>query len=682
MPTITNTPAIAGKMTTPVARVLIVEDELLIADNLEDILLEAGYAVVGIAVSVQEAQELLVDHQPDVVLLDIYLKGGETSLEFARTLRAQHIPFIYISANANEGVLDTIKATQPHGYIVKPFRTKDILYTLEIAFYRHAHSLEQKLREEKMLQISLTNALTEASDWTQKLLNVATYLQPFIPFDLITISLEDGKNTRSCSFFRIGLNEYQTIQPVDFLRMTGLTEQKYDQLRAEIPPVEGITFFNGKEYAESCQRFRLKQIIAKTFSLQANLLAIIPTTQGSKFTVSFYSRQPDTYLPDHVSLVDRLQQSIKLTLERLLAFDEIARLNEQLGRENKYLQEQVKSTASFNEIVGSSPKLKQVFKQVEKVAPTDATVLLTGESGTGKELFARAIHTLSLRNDKLLVKVNCATLPANLIESELFGHEKGAFTGATERRIGKFELAHGGTIFLDEIGEMPIDLQAKLLRVLQEKEFERLGGKGAHHTDVRVIAATNRHLEKEIAEGRFRLDLYYRLSVFPILLPALRERQEDIPLLAHFFAQKFSQRMGKSYQGISETTLADLLSYSWPGNIRELENIIEQAVIISDGRDPLALGRSLAKNWIINSPLNGPSAYTLTTHLDQIPLGTTEPKTLSDVKNRHEQTEREHILSILQQTNGKIRGKGGAADLLGLKPTTLEYRMERLGIKK
>ncbi|MVM42278.1 response regulator [Spirosoma sp. HMF3257] len=238
MATITNTPAIAGKMTTPVARVLIVEDELLIADNLEDILLEAGYAVVGIAVSVQEAQELLVDHQPDVVLLDIYLKGGETSLNFARTLRAQHIPFIYISANANDGVLDTIKATQPHGYIVKPFRTKDILYTLEIAFYRHAHSLEQKLREEKMLQISLTNALTEASDWTQKLLNVATYLQPFIPFDLITISLEDGKHTRSCSFFRIGLNEYQTIQPVDFLRMTGLTEQKYDQLRAEIPPLK------------------------------------------------------------------------------------------------------------------------------------------------------------------------------------------------------------------------------------------------------------------------------------------------------------------------------------------------------------------------------------------------------------------------------------------------------------
>jgi transcriptional regulator with GAF, ATPase, and Fis domain len=682
MPTSTN-PAIAGRPINPAARVLIVEDELLIADNLEDILLEAGYTVVGIAVSVQEAQELLVEHQPDLVLLDIYLKGGETSLDFARILGVQHIPFIYISANANDGVLDKIKATQPYGYIVKPFRTKDILYTLEIAFYRHAHSLEQKLREEKMLQISLTNALTEPSDWTQKLLNVATYLQPFIPFDLITLSLDEGKTSRSCSFFRIGLNEYQTIHPVDLLRMTGLTAQKYDQLRTEIPSLEGIILLNGNEFTEYCQRFRLAQIIAKTFSLQANLLATLSTTQGSLFTVSFYSRQPDTYLPDHVALFERLQQSLRLTLERLLAFDEIARLNEQLGRENKYLQEEVKTTASFNEIVGTSPKLHHVFKQVEKVAPTDATVLLTGESGTGKELFARAIQSLSSRKDKLLVKVNCATLPANLIESELFGHEKGAFTGATERRIGKFELAHQGTIFLDEIGEMPLDLQTKLLRVLQEGEFERLGGKGTLHTDVRVIAATNRQLEQEVAEGRFRLDLYYRLSVFPIQLPALRERPEDIPILSHFFAQKYSQKMGKSSPGISETTLAELLSYTWPGNIRELENIIEQAVIISDGHGPLTLGRSLTNNWIINAPLSStPANYTQIIHPNQIPPSITEPKTLSDVKSKHEQTERDYILSVLMQTNGKIRGKGGAAELLGLKPTTLEYRMEKLGIKK
>ncbi|QDK77535.1 response regulator [Spirosoma sp. KCTC 42546] len=681
MPTSANL-AVAGKTVNPGARVLIVEDELLIADNLEDILLDAGYTVVGIAVSVQEAQDLLADHQPDLVLLDIYLKGGETSLDFARTLRAQHIPFIYISANANDGVLHEIKATQPYGYIVKPFRSKDILYTLEIAFYRHAHSLEQKLREEKMLQISLTNALSEVNDWVQKLLNVATCLQPFIPFDLITLSLDEGKTTRSCSFFRIGLNEYQTIHSVDFLRMTGLTAQKYDQLRAELPPLDGISLLTGNEYAESCQRFRLTQIIAKTFSLQANLLATLSTTQGSLFTVSFYSRQPDAYLPDHVSLLERLQQSVRLTLERLLAFDEIARLNEQLGRENKYLQEEVKTTASFNEIVGTSPKLHHVFKQVEKVAPTDATVLLMGESGTGKELFARAIHTLSSRKDKLLVKVNCATLPMNLIESELFGHEKGAFTGAAERRIGKFELAHQGTIFLDEIGEMPLDLQAKLLRVLQEKEFERLGGKGTIQTDVRVIAATNRHLEKEVAEGRFRLDLYYRLSVFPILLPALRERPEDIPLLAHFFAQKYSQKMGKSSPGISSTTLAELLSYAWPGNIRELENIIEQAVIISDGLGPLTLGRSLANNWIINNPSSShPSINDPVNKSNQVPTPITEPKTLSDVKSRHEQTERDYILSVLIQTNGKIRGKGGAAELLGLKPTTLEYRMEKLGIK-
>jgi len=681
MPKPLNAPPVAGRLPHSLGRVLIVEDEFLIADSLKDILEEAGYVVVGLADSVAEAQHLLDEHQPSLVLLDIYLKGDERSLALARTLQAQHIPFVYISANANERVLEEAATTQPAGYIVKPFRKKDLLYTLEIAAYRHAHGLEQKLRQEQTLQIALTDALSADVPWDEKLLRVARLLQPHVPFDLVMMGLEDRETTRACSFFRIGFEEYQTIRPADFLRMTGLSAEQYAVQRAELPVTESPRLLNGPDFERASQSSRLTQAIARSFKVAASLLLTFPTAQGYTFTVAFYSRQPQAYRPEHADVLDRLRQSMRLTLERVLAFDEVARLSEQLGRENRYLQEEVRTTANFEEIIGTSAALLAVFKQVAQVAPTDTSVLILGESGTGKELFARAVHNLSPRRNKLLVKVNCATLPANLIESELFGHEKGAFTGATERRIGKFELAHRGTIFLDEIGEMPLDLQTRLLRVLQEKEIERLGGTGPIKTDVRVIAATNRHLEKEVAEGRFRLDLYYRLSVFPVHLPALRDRPEDIAQLAHFFAQKYCRRAGKPYHGISTSALAELLAYSWPGNIRELENIIEQAVIINDGQCPLTLGRPLVSNWIANGPTSA-AAPNMTAGPPLAPSAKAEPKTLAEVKHRYDETERDTILAALTRANGRIRGKDGAAALLNLKPTTLEYRMEKLGIRK
>jgi transcriptional regulator with GAF, ATPase, and Fis domain len=285
-----------------------------------------------------------------------------------------------------------------------------------------------------------------------------------------------------------------------------------------------------------------------------------------------------------------------------------------------------------------------VFDLVTQVAPVDTSVLLLGESGTGKELVARAIHNLSPRKDKLLVKMNCAALPANLIESELFGHEKGAFTGALEKRIGKFELAQGGTIFLDEIGEIPVDLQSKLLRVLQEKEIERIGGSQTIKVDLRIIAATNRNLEQEVAAGKFRLDLYYRLNVFPITLPPLR----------------------KPFHGIKPESLDEMLQYHWPGNIREMENLVEQAFVLNDGKSPLQWGRPLINDRLM---IEQPASAIL-------------PKTLNDVKEGQMAAEREYILSVLKQTNGRIRGAGGAAEILNLKPTTLESRMEKLGIRK
>jgi transcriptional regulator with GAF, ATPase, and Fis domain len=304
-------------------------------------------------------------------------------------------------------------------------------------------------------------------------------------------------------------------------------------------------------------------------------------------------------------------------------------------------------------LVGNA--LKQVMLQVRQVAPTDATVLLTGETGTGKELLAESIHDYSPRREKAMIKVNCAALPAQLIESELFGHEKGAFTGALQRRTGKFEMADGGTLFLDEIGELPLDLQAKLLRALQEKEIERLGGSKAIKVDVRIVAATNRILEDEVSAGRFRQDLYYRLFVFPIHLPPLRERKEDIPLLLRYFTAKAAEKYGKTVKHIDPASMATLVNYSWPGNIRELEHMVERAVISA------------------TSP-----AITITAPVSkQIVASDTSPPLLSLAD-----AEREAIIRVLKYCNGRIRGPQGAADILDIKPTTLEARMKKLGIVK
>lgn len=338
--------------------------------------------------------------------------------------------------------------------------------------------------------------------------------------------------------------------------------------------------------------------------------------------------------------------------ERVLAEQEKARLQQQ----NLYLQEEIKAQHNFEEVIGQSPALTAVLDRVQRVAPTDATVLITGETGTGKELIARAIHSSSVRSAKPLIKINCAALPAGLVESELFGHEKGAFTGAIARRVGRFELADGGTIFLDEVGEIPSEVQAKLLRVLQEREFERIGGAAPIKVDVRVIAATNRDLLKAVREKTFREDLYYRLCVFPVQLPPLRERAADVPLLVHFLVNKFATRVGKRIEAIGQATLERLMAYRWPGNIRELENVLERAVILCNG-PVLEVDADVLPD--------APPAVALTT----------TAVSLEDV-------ERNHIRTVLRQTRGVIDGPQGAAKLLDLHPNTLRSRMKKLGITR
>jgi formate hydrogenlyase transcriptional activator len=343
-----------------------------------------------------------------------------------------------------------------------------------------------------------------------------------------------------------------------------------------------------------------------------------------------------------------------------------------LEKENVYLREELRAEHNFEEIVGNSPALLKALHAVDQVAPTDSTVLIYGETGTGKELVARAIHSRSARNGRALVNVNCSAISAGLVESELFGHMKGAFTGALDRRIGRFELAHGGTIFLDEIGELSLETQVKLLRVLQEHEFEPVGSSRSLRVDVRVIAATNRNLPEAVQAGRFRSDLFYRLNVFPIELPPLRERRSDIPQLVAFCISRFSKRSGKKIHGVSQESMENLMDYPWPGNIRELQNIIERAVVLSVG-PTLRLGRDLmpvaASTKSKEAPEMDASAHR---HADL-----ESPKPLPTL----DEVDRNHILAALQHAGGIVDGPKGAARILNLHPNTLRHRMDKLGIK-
>lgn len=445
-------------------KILIVEDEFIVGNDLRIMLSKKGYEICGIAPSVEQARILIEEKKPDWVLLDITLKTPLSGIELAKELLQRRIPFLYISANTNQQTLEAARATQPYGFLVKPFRERDLFVMLDIARYRH------------------------------------------------------GVET--------GMIRNETIE------------------------------------------------------------------KGER------------------SLIDP-------------------------------------------EIIGNSDSLREALNKLQAVAPTNTSVLLCGESGTGKERFARAIWKYSLRKDKPFVTVNCAALPVSLMESELFGHEKGAFTGALQKRIGKFEQAHGGTLFLDEVGELPLEAQVKLLRALQEREIEKLGSNQLIRVDVRVIAATNRNLEKLVADGKFRLDLFYRLNVFPIILPALRDRREDIETLALHFLRKLSGKAGHPFQ-ISETALKALQQYHWPGNIRELEHLMERQYILSGGNE---------------------------IHSISLPAGIESAVYPDEKLETLEEMERTHIMKVLKACNGRVAGRSGAAEILGIPAQTLYSKMKKLGIR-
>jgi formate hydrogenlyase transcriptional activator len=396
--------------------------------------------------------------------------------------------------------------------------------------------------------------------------------------------------------------------------------------------------------------------LVQPLGLHSNCTLPLTTARQRLGALAFLSRKAAAYDGADVDYLQLVANQVAVAVENARAFEYIEKLKEKLTQEKVYLEEEIRTEHNFDEIVGESAALRRVLREVETVAPTDSTVLIRGETGTGKELIARALHQLSPRRDRTFVKINCAAIPTGLLESELFGHEKGAFTGAITQKVGRFELAHQGTLFLDEVGDIPAELQPKLLRVLQEQEFERLGSTRTLRVHVRVVAATNRDLARMVADGRFRSDLYYRLNVFPVVLPPLRERRGDVPRLVRHFAQKVARRMGRLIETIPAEAMDALVSYPWPGNVRELENVIERAVILSPGPAlRLNLGDLQAAG-----PVEAPPASAVT---------------LADA-------ERDHILGVLRETGWVLGGPNGAAARLAMKRTTLQSKMKKLGIAR
>lgn len=624
-------------------KILIVEDQFVEADYLRLILVKAGYDVIGIARSVVKAQEIMKQTTPDLVLLDIFLKGKLTGIDLALQLKNDNIAFIYLSANSNEEVLTAAKATQPSGFLVKPFREKDLLVTLEIAQYRHNHIQESALNKESILQQQLTHIISEYEGREQKLAEIGKAFQSHIPFDLIVAGFN---STEDIGFLRIGYDQYQTIRIKELLTITGLTMAEVVTLSANTMIDTAAMWYNDDAFEKICKQPSLKKLYANTFQMRSHLSFPLHLPDGTFFHFSFYSRRPDTYQADHISLFRRLEPILVADMSD----------KKKMVPDAAFKTTEITNIKAFEGIIGKSHLLLNVFDHIIQVAPADTSVLIMGESGTGKERIADCIHQLSPRKGQPFIKVNCAALPASLIESELFGHEKGAFTGAIERRTGKFEQADKGTIFLDEIGEMPLELQVKLLRVLQEKEIERVGSNTPIKVDVRIITATNRNLEKEVAEGRFRLDLYYRLNVFPLILPALRDRTEDIPALAYHFMNYYNRKTGKKITGLSDKILKNMMAYHWPGNIRELEHVIERSVLLTNGTT-------------IEDAL--------------IPVSRKTEPVVEEVRMKtiHE-NERDYIITVLKKCNGRIWGAGAAAEVLNIPPSTLKSKMKKLGIKK
>ncbi len=642
-------------------RILILEDVAAHAELMERELRKAEMVFSAKHVATKEAfLEKLQYFNPDLILADYALPSfdGISALSIARE-QCPAVPFIFVSgAIGEELAIESLKQGATD-------------YVLKQRLARLAPAARRALREaeERVARRQAEDALRTACDELEVWLKERTALLEIN--NAIVTNLDRPSLFRSITqslgqilpFDRAVLMLYQPER--DSLRVAALegtlTARRYGAVGTEIDrrgshagwALDHKQCLLRRDLAEELQFPIEEKILAE--GIRSYIVAPLIGKEKPLGTLNVGSETPRRYCEDDAMFLLGVAGQVTLAIENMLAYEEIAALKLQLEQENIYLQEEIRTEHNFEEIVGGSAAVRKALQAVETVAPTGATVLILGETGTGKELIARAVHNLSPQKDKPLVKVNCAALASTLIESELFGHEKGAFTGALSRKIGRFELANGGTIFLDEIGDLPLELQAKLLRVLQEGEFERVGGSQTIKVSVRVIAATNRNLAEAVKAGSFRSDLFYRLNVFPLTLPALRERSEDIPLLVSHFLSRFAKKLGKPLERLSKESMDRLMRYDWPGNVRELLSVIERATILARGpvvhvEDSLDLR--------------------LRAEADSPGLG------------KLEDMERAHILRALEETNWMIDGPRGAALILGIHPNTLRSRMQKLGIKK
>jgi len=635
--------------------VLIVEGEHIEAIDLQLIVEKAGYTVTGIAHSVHQALELAEKRQPHLALVDIKLQGVKTGIDLGRMLGLLNIPFIFLSTNCNPDTLEAAKRTQPYGCLFKPYRAKELLIAMALAEYRHEHHIEGLIRQQSLISDQLSAIAAADMDLPERLLAVGKIIQAYLPFDYLGYEWYGGNEGESgrCGYQRVGLNEYARIA------MKGLRECSGTDIGSGVgqgPATMREPVSGNISTGELTRRISSVQAdIINTLMMESLLLIPLDAGNGTHFSMYLASRPADTHKEKHRELASRLQAGLKEGIRRILGVNRCSSPGSIHARSGAAAE----TAGAFEGIVGNSPLLLRLFEEIRQVAPMDSTVLILGESGTGKEKIAQSIHRLSDRKTGPFVRVNCAGFPPSLIESELFGHEKGAFTGAMERRLGKFEQANNGTIFLDEVGEMPLESQVKLLRVLQEREIERIGSQTTTSIDIRIIAATNRNLWQEVAAGRFRQDLYYRLNVFPIELPPLRDRAGDICKLTRHFIARFGQRTGKKVRDIHPTALLQLEKYSWPGNIRELEHVLERSLV-------------LCKEEVLEMVMLPPEGCS--------EISTPRSEERSKIKSLKEM-EKEYLIAVLKSCNGRLSGKKGAASILGIPSSTLYSKLIKLGIK-
>jgi formate hydrogenlyase transcriptional activator len=527
----------------------------------------------------------------------------------------------------------------------------------EITEHKVAEDLRADKADRLRLLLDVTNQVVSNLQLDDLLRAITASVRSVMQCDLVGVFLAEPEMNRLETFV------------LDFPGSKGLIseEQRFTSMEGSLG---GLVFRTGKPWtgnAADVLQLGLTNEAAIPEGLKTGCVLPLVSRNRVLGVLGLGRREDSPFTQVDVDFLSQVANQIALAVENALAYREIHQLKEQLSKEKVYLQDEIRSEMNFAQIIGSSASLRKTLKRLQSVAPTDSTVLIYGETGTGKELIARAVHDLSPRKSKAFVKLNCAAIPTGLLESELFGHEKGAFTGAIAQRIGRFEVANGGTIFLDEIGEIPLELQTKLLRVLQEREFERLGSSRTLRTDARLIAATNRDLEVMVSEQKFRSDLFFRLNVFPVQVPSLREREEDIPLLVRHFAQQFSRRMNKTIETIPSATMDALCRYHWPGNIRELQNVIERAVILSTGPE-LNLDVADLKLSTTGKAPQSPTA--------------SNAKTKGTLRDVLQETERQRIIDALQQCNWVVAGANGAAARLGMNRSTLQVRMRKLRISR